>query len=248
MPSMIMIPREAFLRAPARVVKVFLGCAKIANELNIATKYYRFARNSLFCETSQNPSEGVAARSVLYHRLVMLAGHTHECHRFLNTSPARKLISENDIDLLDGFTQTFSYIDAFFSSKNLITVLRDKVSFHTDTGILFSLIESASADYAFSILNGEVIGHIVFSGSDLLVETLLNETPASSAIPYDENYSSAPDQIHQVSDYMGIILQQMLGYIAHRYLNVDFSDSFELPPVALSPNINTVRLPFFCTG
>ena len=237
--------KKAFFGAPPKAVKAFLSAGKILNDLNISTKYQWFSRNTLF-ETNQNDLAAfIAARSVFLHRLVILAGHAHEGFVFLQSSPVRHLAKSNIGSALQQFNDHYIALERYFSTENIVRLLRNKVSFHTDASFLYEAFQSMPDDFEFGVLYGSALGHVIFSGIDTLIQKVLVDFAPSAALPIDDLYRSASDQILQIVDIMGSALQDLINYIIHDILKLKTS-SMKKIEMQKGPPIDSIKIPFFC--
>ena len=240
------ISREELLRGSAKDVKLFLGGAKISNEINIATKMLWFSRNGFFRSDINNIADYASQQSLFNYHLNILAGHAYEAYNFFDTSNFRRLASEHPLSTSDAFAQPYNHVMSYFRGTNLIRSIRDKISFHNDLGFIYSRLENKDKNYFFTFIEGDFLGHNVYRGVDDLVVSSFTHLPKSELLPDDDLYTSASDQIFQVTDMMGHVLTLTLAYIVVSKFGVNLDRMIALPASPDGPPIDAITLPFFC--
>lgn len=236
-----LIEKVALQALSDKELSILLGGGKLLNELNFSTKQLWFYKNT-FLASEEGPDKKAAFAGLSFF-LRILAGHVFEAYEYFRREVrVDKLKTEYNITD-ENFYTDIKVLKKYFASKNIISGMRNRFSFHTDSELMRRSFVRLPHEFAYEALLGKYRGHNIFCGSETIIIDGLQHLAGNTS--WEDAINLAFEDATRNAVLLSSVVQRVIGSIMTTRLNLTMS-SAERVSLSDGPPIDDVRVPFFC--
>ena len=235
----IEISKSKIISARKEETIFFIQIGNLLSDLIMLQKLTIFSTNDIATNEITRSAQNLQTLSLLR----LQAGKLHEGWELLQKNFFGTGLSKDyEKHLTESEKQSLDNLKRYFGSKtNLISLVRNKFSFHyhTSSDEILNLIEDAPASEVFEIYFSDLFGNCVFSMSNvLLMLSILKNTGLYSR---EEAMKKFLSDVTKVTGWFSNFLGRYLLVFTEKHLGLK-SQTVEIPEP--SP-ISKITLPFF---
>jgi len=243
----ILLSKEQLKTLDKKYLVLLLGSAKLYNEISIGMRHFLFTINGL--RLGDNDAERSSRIALIAYALRMLAGHLHEASNFIKkTVHIRELKGGEPSSLITRLESRVKEFKIYFSRSNIISDIRQKMSFHTDIETLVKVFTATNDVFTLEFfcdmaaLKKADFSQHLFAGSDMLAVGSIMHLPSSK-----EHQAPFQSHITEVTR-LAISAMEILSITTLVVIEAHFdSDSIKGDSIALGnvPLLSEIRVPYF---